>query len=258
VNAIFQIARLQFLENVRRQVHLITLFMAFVLLLLPAYVNTFSLGLSAFEIVTKDFGLTLISYYGVAMALLLGSSVVPRDIERRTIYPVLSRPITRLSYLAGQFFGTTALLWLSLQTLTFALALGVSSLSRHFDANLFWAGLGYCCECSVLVAACMCFSTIASPPLAGVLGLFLYVTGGMSDAFIDFFLREDRGATQLASMVSWLKNFVPNFEIFRLKYPVVHGLRIDPLYHPAQLAYAGGWVSLFLMLAGIRFEKRDL
>lgn len=258
MNAVFQIARLQFLENIRRQVHLITLFTAFVLLLLPAYVNTFSLGLSAFEIVSKDFGLTLISYYGVAMALMLGSSVVPRDIERRTIYPILSRPISRLAYLAGQFCGVTALLGLSLQALTFALALGISSLSHHFDVQLFWAALGYSCECAVLVAACMCFSTVASPPLAGVLGLFLYVTGGMSDAFIDFFLREDRGATQLASAVSVLKNFVPNFEIFRLKYPVVHGIHIHPGYHPAQMAYAAGWVGLFLLLAGIRFEKRDL
>ena len=84
ISAIWQIARLQLLENIRRQVHLITLFMAFLMLILPAYVNAFSMGLKAFEIASKDFGLTLLGYYGVGMALTLGSSVVPRDIERKT------------------------------------------------------------------------------------------------------------------------------------------------------------------------------
>lgn len=258
MKSIIEIARLQLLENIRRQVHLITLFMAFGMLALPAYVNTFSMGLKAFEIASKDFGLTLLSYYGVAMALMLGSSVVPRDIERKTIYPILSRPVARVSYLAGQFLGTSVLLLGSMFLLATALAVGIASLSHHFDINLYAATLGYSLECSVLVAACLFFSTFASPPLAGVLGFFLYVVGGMSGAFIQFFLRQDREAHQLANAVEMLKNLLPNFEIFRLKYPVVHGFHIYPQYHVAEFVYALGWIVMFLLLAGIRFEKRDL
>ena len=258
MRAIWEIARLQLLENVRRQVHLITLFMAFGMLALPAYVNTFSMGLHAFEVASKDFGLTLLSYYGVAMALMLGSSVVPRDIERKTIYPILSRPVARVSYLAGQFLGTSILLLASMFLLATALMVGIASLSHEFSFNIYAAALGYGLECTVLVAACLFFSTFSSPPLAGVLGFFLYVVGGMSGAFIQFFLREDRNANGLADAVEVLKNFLPNFEIFRLKYPVVHGFHIFPQYHVAEFIYALGWIVMFLLMAGIRFEKRDL
>jgi ABC-type transport system involved in multi-copper enzyme maturation permease subunit len=258
MRSVLEIARLQLLENIRRQVHLVTLFMAFGMLILPSYVNAFSMGLQAFELVAKDFGLTLLSYYGVAMSLLLGSSVVPRDIERKTIYPILSRPLPRVSYLAGQFLGTATLLTASLLLLAGALGLGIFSLSRHYDFDLFWAALGYSLECWVLISACLCFSTIASPPLAGVMGFFLYVIGGMSGAFINFFLRDDRGATHLARGVEVLKGFFPSFDVFRLKYPVVHDLPIAWQYHGAEILYALGWVMLFLLLAGLRFEKRDL
>ena len=258
MKSIIEIARLQLLENIRRQVHLITLFMAFGMLALPAYVNTFSMGLKAFEIASKDFGLTLLSYYGVAMALMLGSSVVPRDIERKTIYPILSRPVARVSYLAGQFLGTAVLLVGSMFLLASALGLGIAGLADRFDPAIYAAALGYSLECTVLVAACLCFSTLASPPLAGVMGLFLYVVGGMSSAFTRFFLREDRDNNTLADLVDGAKNFLPNFDVFRLKYPVVHDIYIYPSYHFYEFVYAMGWVTLFLMLAGIRFEKRDL
>jgi len=255
---ILEIARLQLLENLRRQVHLVTVFMVFIMLMLPAYVNAFSMGLQAFELVAKDFGLTLISYYGVAMALMLGSGVVPRDIERKTIYPILSRPLGRFSYLAGQFLGAAILLAASLLLLTGALAIGIASLSHRMDLNLFGAALGYSLECSVLIAACLCFSTVASPPLAGVMGFFLYIVGGMSGAFIQFFLREDRGAPHLARAVEWMQNFFPRFDVFRLKYPVVHGFHIQPQYFVAETFYGLVWITLFLLLAGIRFETRDL
>ncbi|MBS2035096.1 ABC transporter permease subunit [bacterium] len=258
MRAILEIARLQLMENVRRQVHLITVFMAFVMLALPAYVNTFSMGLQAFELTAKDFGLTLLSYYGVAMALMLGSSVVPLDIERKTIYPLLSRPVARVSYLAGQFLGTAVLLVGSMFLLATALGVGVAGLSHYFDPALYAAALGYSLECTVLVAACLCFSTLASPPLAGVMGFFLYVVGGLSTAFTRFFLREDRGNEWLANIVDGSRDFLPNFEVFRLKYPVVHNIHIIPSYHFYEFVYAMGWVTLFLMLAGIRFEKRDL
>ena len=258
MRSILEIARLQLLENIRRQVHLITVFMAFVMLALPAYVNTFSMGLQAFEVAAKDFGLTLLSYYGVAMALMLGSSVVPRDIERKTIYPILSRPVARVSYLAGQFLGTALLLVGSMFLLATALALGISALADRFDFALYAAAFGYSLECTVLVAACLCFSTLASPPLAGVMGLALYVVGGISTAFTRFFLREDRDNETLANLVDGAKDFLPNFDVFRLKYPVVHEIYIYPSYHFYEFVYAMGWVTLFLMLAGIRFEKRDL
>lgn len=258
MKSLLAIAWLQLQENLRRQVHLVTLFMAFAMLMLPAYVNAFSMGLQAFELVAKDFGLTLLSYYGVGMALMLGSSIVPRDLERKTIYPILSRPLGRFTYLAGQFLGAVLLLEVSLLLLAGALCLGIASLSKNFEVGLFAAALSYGLECALLIASCMCFSTMASPPLAGVMGFFIYVVGGMSASFIQFFLREDRGSPILARGVEQLQNFLPGFDVFHIKYPVVHGFAINPSYYLAECLYATGWIGLFLMLATLRFERKDL
>lgn len=258
MRAVLELARLQLLENLRRQVHLVTLGMAFVMLMLPAYVNAFSMGLEGFERVAKDFGLTLINYYAIGMALLLGSTVVPRDLERRTLYPILSRPVSRLSYLAGQQLGVATLLAGSVLLLGVCLTISIAGMAQHVDLRLILPLTGIILESCVLAAACMCFSTFSSPPLAGVLGTFLYVIGGLSNSFIRFFIREDRGSHTTAAIAQGLKGLFPNFEVFRLKHPIVHALPVPDGYPLAMLAYGLGWVIFFLLVSEAIFTRRDL
>lgn len=258
MSAVLELARLQLLENLRRQVHLVTLGMAFVMLMLPAYVNAFSMGLEGFGRVAKDFGLTLINYYAVGLAVMLGSTVVARDLERRTLYPLLSRPISRLTYLAGQFVGVAALLGGSVLLLGACLLVSIGSLAQQLDLRLSLPLTGIVLESWVLAAACLCFSTFCSPPLAGVLGTFLYIIGGLSNSFIRFFIREDRGSHVTAAIAQGLKGMFPNFEVFRLKHPIVHELAIPDGYVLAMVGYGLAWIVFWLLVAEAIFTRRDL
>ncbi len=252
------LARLYFLGEIRRQVHLVTLFLAVILLMLPAYINTFSLGINAFERVAKDFGLTLISFYGVGMALLLGSSAISRDTESKAIFPILARPVTRFQYVTAHLASITLLLALSLGLLGLCLTVSVSALTKVWDFDCLIATGGYILMSLVLTSACLFFSTFASPPLAGVLGAFIYLVGGLSNAFIRFFLVEDRGSQLNAGLARFFKGFLPNFEVFRLKDPMVHNIDLPLGYLPAVSLYGLAWALFFMLAANLVFERKDV
>lgn len=255
---IYYLAKLYLLEQIRRQAHLVTLFLGVVLLMLPAYINSFSMGLSAFERVSKDFGLTLINFYAVGMAIFLGVTAVASDVERRTLYPLLARPIPRWAYLMGKFVGVLVVLLASVLVLSTALMLSIASLSKFADGQLLVVALCYGLEASVLAAACIFFSTFASPPLAGVLGVFLYFVGGLSTSFINFFLIEDRGSPAAAALARGLKVVMPHFDLFRVKNAVVYTLPLQPAYLASITVYGLAWMLLFLLLAERVFARKDL
>lgn len=255
---IYYLAKLYLMEQIRRQAHLITLFLGVILLMLPAYVNAFSLGLSAFERVAKDFGLTLINFYAVGMAIYLGVTAVSSDVERRTLYPLLARPIPRWAYLLGKIVGVMVVLLSSVLVLSLCLMLSIAALSKFADGQLMVVAVCYGLEASVLAAACIFFSTFSSPPLAGVLGVFLYFVGGLSTSFINFFLVEDRGSPMAAMLARGLKMVMPHFDLFRVKNAVVYSLELPPDYLASVLVYGLAWMVLFLLLAERVFSRKDL
>lgn len=254
----YHIARLQLTRVWRRQLYVVPLAVGIVMLALPAYVNAFSMGLAAFSLVTRDFALGLLSWFGLAVALLLGSSAVPGDVEGKTIYPLLSRPLGRFHYIAGQLAAVAFSVALSLLFSFAALQLGMLALGAPLDLNLLWAALSYTLQSIVVASACLCCSLFCSPPLAGVLGLALFVVGGLSESFIQFFIVQDRGAAHIANAVRGAQRALPHFEFFELKYPVEFGFPIHPALLGAQAFYALGWMLVFALAATLIFESKDL
>ena len=255
MNAIFVLARLYVTESVRRQLHLITLFLAVLVLVLPNLFNVF--GMTGFDRVTKDVALTLLSLYAVGMALFLGSTALPLDVERRTLHPLLARPISRMQYLLGKFLGYLCVMSLSMLLLGLALVSALSTLGAHTDPRvLIPVGMSIL-EAGVLGAFCLFASTFASPALAGVMGAFLYLVAGLPQTFIDFFL--STGSTRIQGIfVRGFRLFTPHFDVLHLKDPIVHGEPVPGAYLAAAAAYGLAWMLLFLLLADWSFERRDL
>lgn len=255
---ILALTKLYFLGCLRRQAHLSTLFLGAILLMLPAYVNAFSLGISAFERVSKDFGLTLITYFGVGMTLLLASSSIPKDLENRSIYPILARPINRLEYILGHLMAILLLIALSLLILGSCLTVSVAGLSRTVDFQIFIALLALFGQLSIVASLTVAVSTVASPALAGTVGAFVYLIGSLPGAFIRFFLLEDRGSEFSSMLATALKAVLPNLSIFQLKDAVVHNIEYSSAYLPSICLYAMLWVLIALTLSAMLFGRKDL
>lgn len=249
---------LYLLGSIRRQVHLATLFLGVILLMLPAYINAFSLGVNAFERVSKDFALTLVTYFGVGMAILIASSSIPRDIENRSLYPILVRPLSRYVYVTAHFLSSLSVLAASFLFLGGCISLSLSALTKTLELSVFLAIFGVFLQSAVIAAVVLAVSTVASPALAGTVGAFTFLVGSLPQAFIQFFLVEDRGSEFSANLAAALKSLLPNLTVFALKDAVVHEVALSPIYLASISAYAAAWVAMCLALATILFGRRDL
>lgn len=258
MSSLYDLTRLYFLGSMRRQVHLATLFLGALLFMLPAYINAFSLGINAFERVSKDFGLTMINYFGVGMAILLASSAIPKDLENRSLYPILARPISRSGYIIAHFLAVALLLALSYSFLGLSLSVAISVMTREFEYAIFLPLFSSFLLSCVIASFCICVSTVASPALAGTAGAFVFLVGSLPGAFIRFFLVEDRESQFAHSMATGLKALLPNLSVFSLKDPIVHEISFNAMYIPAFVAYGLQWIAIFLLLAAILFGRRDL
>lgn len=252
------LSRLYLVGHLRRQIHLATFMLAALLLLLPSYVDAFSLGLHSFERVAKEFGLTAIAYFGVGMAILVGSTSIAKDLETRAIYPVLARPVSRGIYLLAHFLAMAVLLTASVLLLyaCFAGALFVKSGQKDFAIGI--AVYASLLQAILVGTVCLVFSVRASPPLAGTVGAAVFLIGNLSGAFIRFFLVEDRGSAHSATLAKGLKAIMPDLTLFGLKDVAVHSLKLYPGYLPAISYNAFIWVVLLLLLGRIAFQRVDL
>ena len=258
MRSLYCLTKLYVLGSVRRQVHLATLFLGVILLMLPAYVNAFSLGVNAFERVSKDFALTLVNYFGVGMAILIASSSIPRDLENRSLYPILARPISRYTYVTAHFLSVLTVLTASFLFLGGCISLSVSALTKTPELTVFIAVFGIYLQSAVVAAVVLSISTVASPALAGTVGAFVFLVGSLPQAFIQFFLTEDRQSSFSANLASGIKSLLPNLTIFSLKDAVVHDLPLSPNYLVACAVYAVVWIAVCLTGATILFGRRDL
>ncbi len=249
------IIRLSILESIRRQVHLITLFLGVILLIIPSLVNAFNMG--APERVVKDIGLTLVGYYGVALMLFLSSAAIPTEIERHTIFPLMARPMSRLDFVIAKFLSVSIIVAVSLVLLGTCVLGAMATFLKEVDWRIYMVIGEYLLEDMVLGAACIFFSTIASPVLAAVLGVFIYMVGGLPQTFIDFFLKTESSQVT-ARLTQFFKLFMPHFEFFQIKDAVAHNDVIQPGFLVATVPYALGWIALYLVLAGLSFERKDL
>lgn len=247
------IARLTFIETMRRQIELITFFLALGITVLPTAANAFGLGAS--ERVVKDIALTLMGLYGLLLAAFFGSATIPGEIERKLIYPIITRPMPRRAYLWGKWLGLLGFIGFSQAVLGLTLLGSLWLILHHLDLELWKPVLGYLLEDAVLLAACMAFSTFSSPPLAAVLGIFVYVFGGLPQAFFDFFLKNSGVQLNLALT---LKTVMPHFDYFHVKNAVVHHDFVPASYLAALTGYAAVWVVFIQLLAESSFERKNL
>lgn len=258
MKASFDLSWLYVLGGIRRQTHVATLILAVLLVALPTYVSAFSLGTNAYERVTKDFGLTLIGLFGVGMAVLIGSTSLARDLESRSIYPILARPIRRSGYLVAHLLALFFSLASSLFFLGICLTLSLAVKSGKFDTGVMVAVYGSLLQAIVVGAVCLVFSIVCSPPLAGTLGVATFLVGNLSGSFVRFFLVEDRQSWVSASLAKALKAVVPNLSLFDVKDPMVHDLVLPTGYLGAVSGYAVVWLCLLLALARLAFQRVDL
>jgi ABC-type transport system involved in multi-copper enzyme maturation permease subunit len=218
--------------------------------------------------IVKDLGLSAISVFGLFIAIFIGIGLVSKEVERRSIYALLSKPVSRPQFIAGKYIGLVLTLAVNVAVMVVALYLVLGYLSwrepaefkKAWDAPgpdprlMIAIGLIFV-ELMLVTALAVFFSTFSTPMLSAVLTFGLYVVGQFNADLKNFDQVVDSQA------VIWLSrgayHVLPDFSSFDVKTQVVHGLPVAAGYLATTTAYGLAYIAALLLTGTIIFSRRD-
>jgi ABC-type transport system involved in multi-copper enzyme maturation permease subunit len=214
-----------------------------------------SLSIRQDDKIVKDLGLASMELFGDMIAIFIGVGLVSKEIERRSLYPLLAKPVTRTDFLIGKFAGLSFTLLVNVGVMTLGLYLTLALSGGTPTLHLLKAVYPIYLGLVVIVSIALLSSTVASAAVAGVATTALVVAGHFSDVI-------HKARTILPSAPGWLLDLlyyaIPNFQTFDLKDRVVYA---DPVGLQELLwitLYACAYVGVALGLATLAFRGRDL
>ncbi len=248
---ILPIALVTVREALRRKLQVNLLVFGLVLVLASIAVSMLTLGEQ--RRIVLDLGLTSMEAIGTLIAVFLGASLVAGDIERRVIYPVVAKPVSRTEYLLGRYAGLAATLLLNLAVMAVVLALAVALVYSRYPFPLvpvLWAVVSIGVQLLVIAAVAVLFSSFTTSTLAAIFALALTLAGRLSNDLVTLM----RGTNATLSKVLWY--LLPNLGALSLNEVALYGRPVD-----ASALVAGGYGILYaaaaLALASLVFERRD-
>ena len=253
---IVHIATNTFREAVRDRV--LYNLIAFVLLLSGAAVLVGQISIEIEKLVVINLGLTAVSLFGVVIAIFIGIGLVSKEIEKRTLYTILSRPVRRWEFIVGKFFGLSGTLVVN----TFFMAIGVFGalfyVAHKFtapDAWIFVALYFIVLEFLMICALALLFSSFSSPLLSAVFAFSLFVIGSFSDDLRGFAALTHGVTRWIATAAAYL---VPNFSTLNVISAVAHQQSIGAQLILQNTLYAVFYTAIALSGAVLIFERRNL
>ena len=262
-----QLALNVFRESVRDRVPFTLVLFAVVLIGASILIGQLTAGQDVKII--KDLGLAAIALFGLFIAVFMGVGLVSKEVERRSIYAILAKPVTRPQFIAGKFAGLALTLAVHMFAMTAAYYLVLAGMwwgSSHavrlswdapaVDPALLVAIVLTYAEMLLVTALALFFSTFCGPLLSAAATIGLYIAGHFNRDLRDFETVVDSRAGAWAARA--LYHVLPDFSSFDVRTQVVHGLPIPPAYLATTVTYGVAYAAALLVAAGYIFMRRDL
>lgn len=232
------------------------LFLGFAILLLASSKIFGILTVGDESKIIKDMGLAGIQLFLMLIAVMMSVLLVSREIDSRTVYYILAKPVRRWQFLVGKYLGLVAVVAVNLVLMTVVLLVFVWLYGGGFDPRLALATAFIGAEMALLVAFAVLFSVLTKPILGSVFTLSVFIVGHVSQDL--WLLTRHLPGSIGRTVVSVLYYVIPNLERFNFKTEVVHGLAISPAALAWAAVYGVAFTVAVLLLAALRFERRDL
>jgi ABC-type transport system involved in multi-copper enzyme maturation permease subunit len=253
MNRILVIARNTFRETLRDKILYNLVF--FALLMIGSAVLLGSLAMGEQGKIIKDIGLAGINLFGVLIAIFVGISLVSKEIEKRTIYSIIAKPIRRYEFLLGRYSGLVMTLFVNTAIMAAGFFLTLFLSHMEMDPALLKAIGLIVVELLVITAVAVMFSTFTTPILSATFSLSLYVIGHLTDDLRVLGGKLQHGLTK--QILDGLYYALPNLEYFNVKGQAVYGLAIEPSYLVSAVAYGVTYCAVVLILACMIFQRRE-
>jgi ABC-type transport system involved in multi-copper enzyme maturation permease subunit len=257
VTRIGTVALNTFREAVRDRVLYNLVFFALVMIAAAILVGQISVGIEQTVIITL--GLSAISVIGLLISVFIGVGLVSKEIDKRTLYALLAKPLRRREFILGKFAGLALTLTVNTAAMAAGLFLALSYVKHSIeraDTAVLVAVYFILLKLALMVALAMLFSCFTTPLLAILFTAGLYIAG--------LFVHEMRGLQgglvdpTLSRLLRWISYVLPNFENFDVMGAAAHGRAIPGALIAQNTVYAALYCAIVLAVATAIFSQRNL
>ncbi len=225
------------------------------MLALSPLLPSFELGLQLEFL--RDVSLSLTSLFGAVLAVIVAVAQLPVEIEKKTIYNILSKPVSRLEYYVGKFLGVIATLAIILIVMGIEIILLIYFRLKTFSPIVFEGIFLVFLESCVIAGFCYFLTTFASIPVSVLAAIFFYVLCHVKTGYLYEKLVED--ASGALRIIAWSVYYlIPNLENYNVSQQVGYGHGVPFGYVARVFSYALLFTALFIFLGYNVFRRKDL
>ena len=252
LSRIWAVASNTFRETIRERVLYNLVFFAILMTLSGLLLARLSIRQD--EKIIKDLGLAAMDLFGAAIAIFTGVGLVSKEIERRSLYPLLAKPLSRGELLLGKAAGLAWTLLVNVAVMTIGLYATLMITGRSFDPSLLKAVYGIYLSLLLVLALALLFSTLTSSAVASVCTLGLVIAGRFSDVIRNMNEVTSGVPSGVTEFLYWL---LPNFRSMDFKTAVVYGLPVSFDVLGLVTLYTAAYAGVVLLLALGAIRARD-
>ena len=262
---IWTIAKATVGEAVRKKILNVFLIVTVGLMVISLYTSGFSGG-SMFEFrqeltIVKSFGLGMIALAALFISLVMGIYLIPSEIENRTLYAILSKPVKRYEFVVGKYLGglLTLLFNVVLMGAAFCIALVIKGHGK-FDPGILSGVMMIYFQFLLLASVVIALSTFITPTVNFFVSLAIYVVGSLSSV-TEAMAHNDTANAIVRNFYAGLHYLIPNFGNFNIQNPLIHPdvhIRNMNLYMAENILYALLYATILLIIGVLVFEKREV
>lgn len=254
ITNILAIAKNTFRETVRDRILLSAFFVIVAIIVFTLFIASISLEQSTRMIV--DFSVTAIYALQIFVAIFIGSMLIYKEIERKTFYLILPKPINQLEIIIGKCLGLTltTIAVTLLSTSVLYLILFIQS-GQIFFWPILVSVLLSSFESILLILISILFSGITSPILASVSTIAIFIIGHAEGIFRYMFMTTQIPAVEYVAKAVYY--VLPNFEKFNIRNDIIHGIIPSFSMVIVAMLYAFSYALLLLVITQAAFKKKD-
>lgn len=245
---------LQTLTEARRNKIFYSLFLFALVVVLNATLFT-EVTITTVDRMLKDTGIGAINVFALALTVFTGIGIINREIDRRSIYSILAKPVTRAEFILGKYVGLVMIMVTTCGAMFVCLLLAMKGFRTDITPSIFLGLLGIFLEVAVLAAFALLCSTFTNAFASGFITAAVFISGHLSAELV-FYARKS-GTLAWNIFGNGLYYVVPNLERFNFKYHVTYDLMVPGDTLALTIGYAAAYTAGFLALAVIVFSRRD-
>lgn len=250
---VIAIAKNTFRETVRDKIFYNLLIFYIAMMSISILLGGLSIGED--EKIIKDLGLSGMAIFGALITIFIGISLINREVDRHTIYTVLSKPVSRAEFILGKFAGLSTLVVVNVVLMTLCLISILYGVTGKLETSILLPLPFMFVEFLLLAALAIMFSSFSTPTLSAIFTISLYVLGHLSPEIRDL---GARGHGTFSSITSVVYRVIPNLEALNLREEVVYSLQVDWSIVVISIVYGLLYTTALLVFSVFIFGRKDL